>query len=217
MWMDYPGGNIRFASYNSTCNKALCSDVSKGYVLPLTYFGNVANISALEFLPVSTGSITIELVRPQCLEAPLTKWCTLTKKCEKNCVTDFESKTKKFDDLGEFIDFYTCENKEEYCSAEETCSKQLKCPTSITKGFDVSHPSGYEVVKELFSGQATAGKKIIEVNSVKKAVNEEDVTDKNLPYAGYKTHVEEAYPGDLFLAFRCEAGSVALCARLPYE
>ena len=60
--MEYPGGNIRYASYNSTCDKALCSDVSKGYVLPLTYFGNVLNISAIEFLPVGAGSIAIELV-----------------------------------------------------------------------------------------------------------------------------------------------------------
>ena len=47
MWMEYPGGNLRFASYNKTDQ---ISDYSKGYVLPLTYFGNVLNISAIEFL-----------------------------------------------------------------------------------------------------------------------------------------------------------------------
>lgn len=58
LWMTYPGGNLKFASYN---NSAKISDVAKGYVLPLTYFGNVANISAIEFLPVGTGSIIIEV------------------------------------------------------------------------------------------------------------------------------------------------------------
>ena len=61
--MEYPGGNLRFASYNKTDQ---ISDYSKGYVLPLTYFGNVLNISAIEFLPVGAGSIAIELVRPIC-------------------------------------------------------------------------------------------------------------------------------------------------------
>ena len=56
------------------------------------------------------------------------KWCTLTKSCEKNCVSDFESKT------GEFLyDPYSCKEDKDFCSAEETCSNELKCPTSITK------------------------------------------------------------------------------------
>ena len=59
MWMEYPGGNIRFASYNTTHT---VSDYDKAYILPLTYFGNVLNISAIEFLPVGAGSIAIELV-----------------------------------------------------------------------------------------------------------------------------------------------------------
>ena len=72
-------------------------------------------------------------VSPQC---GTFKWCTLTKTCEKNCVTDFESKTTKYDSDGNFIDFYTCREDKEYCSAEETCSNDLKCPTSITKGIE---------------------------------------------------------------------------------
>ena len=81
-------------------------------------------------------------------------------------------------------------------------------------------PSGYEVVKELFNGRHDlVGKKIIDLDSVKKAINDQDITDDNMPYAGYKTHVEEAYPGDLFLAFRCPASqpSEGLCLKLPYE
>ena len=132
MWMEYPGGNLRFASYNKTDQ---ISDYSKGYVLPLTYFGNVLNISAIEFLPVGAGSIAIELVRPICDGS--FKWCTLTKACEKNCVSDFESKTSRYDALGEFFyDPYSCKGDKDFCSAEETCSNELKCPTSITKAID---------------------------------------------------------------------------------
>ena len=65
------------------------------------------------------------------------KWCTLTKSCEKNCVSDFESKTIRYDALGEFLyDPYSCKEDKDFCSAEETCSNELKCPTSITKGID---------------------------------------------------------------------------------
>ena len=63
------------------------------------------------------------------------KWCTLTKACEKNCVSDFESKTSRYDrESIEFIyDPYICKEDKDFCSAEETCSNELKCPTSITK------------------------------------------------------------------------------------
>ena len=65
------------------------------------------------------------------------KWCTLTKACEKNCVSDFESKTSRYDALGEFLyDPYSCKEDKDFCSAEETCSNELKCPTSITKAID---------------------------------------------------------------------------------
>ena len=46
---------------------------------------------------------------------------------------------------------------------------------------------GFEVVKELFNGRENiVGKKIVNLDSVKKAINDEDVTDDTLPYAGYK-------------------------------
>ena len=122
--MDFPGGNLKFASYNST---VMLSDVNKGYVLPLTYFGNVFNIAALEFVPVGGGSIIIDIVKPICADDK--KWCTLTKQCEKNCFTKFESLTKRLEA------FYACDasDKKLYCSSEKSCLNELKCPTSITK------------------------------------------------------------------------------------
>ena len=85
------------------------------------------------------------------------------------------------------------------------------------KKTETASPISYQVVKELFNENVQPGKKIVEVESLYKAVNDQDKADLNLPYAGYKTHEEEAYPGDLFLAFRCTKGTPALCAQLPYE
>ena len=149
-------------------------------------------------------------MKPIC-SGDTSKWCSLTKKCEKNCVSQFESITKRYEA------FYSCQAdaKQSYCSAEETCQNELKCPTSITKSIASADPTAFEVVKELYNSQATGGSKI--VTPIAKALNEDDTTDMNLPYAGMKTHVEEAYGADLFLAFRCEDESDALCAKIPFE
>ena len=48
----------------------------------------------------------------------------------------------------------------------------------------------FEVVKELFNGRENiVGKKIVNLDSVKKAVNDEDVSDDTKPYAGYKVWI----------------------------
>ena len=49
---------------------------------------------------------------------------------------------------------------------------------------------GFEVVKELFNGRENiVGKKIVNLDSVKKAINDEDDSDYTLPYAGYKVWI----------------------------
>ena len=56
--MDFPGGAVKFASYNAT---ALVSDVTKGYVIPTSYFGNVYNITAVEVVAVTQGQLAIDV------------------------------------------------------------------------------------------------------------------------------------------------------------
>ena len=56
--MDFPGGSVKFASYNAT---ALVSDVTKGYVIPTSYFGNVYNITAIEVVAVTQGQLAIDV------------------------------------------------------------------------------------------------------------------------------------------------------------
>ena len=56
--MDFPGGAVKFASYNAT---ALVSDVTKGYVIPTSYFGNVYNITAIEVVAVTQGQLAIDV------------------------------------------------------------------------------------------------------------------------------------------------------------
>ena len=144
LWMTYPGGNVKLASYNNT---AQLSDFSKGYVLPATMFGNVFNITALEFVAVGgAGQLIVELVRPICGNLV---WCSLTQQCEKRCQSEFETITKMFEAK------YKCDpgGAKSYCSFEETCNKQLKCPKSYEdSSAPVGHPEGFEVIEELWSG-----------------------------------------------------------------
>ena len=63
--MDFPGGAIKFGSFNSSCdvNGVKCSDVSdiKGFILPTSYFGNVFNITAIELVAVKSGQLAIDV------------------------------------------------------------------------------------------------------------------------------------------------------------
>ena len=145
--MDFPGGAVKFASYNAT---ALVSDVTKGYVIPTSYFGNVYNITAVEVVAVTQGQLAIDvsnekditqtienlekwhihffqIVRPKCQKNMM--WCSITKKCEKKCITDFEA-LEKIDAI--HACHFTADAQ--FCSNEETCQKALTCPNSIMKG-----------------------------------------------------------------------------------
>ncbi len=70
-WSDIPGGEHAFASYaggGHTADTSVNSlqTAGKGYVLLESYFGTTGNVSQVEFVPVTTGKITIELVTPVC-------------------------------------------------------------------------------------------------------------------------------------------------------
>ena len=170
-------------------------------------------------------------------------WCSITKKCEKKCITDFEA-LEKIDAI------HACHftNDAQFCSNEETCQKALTCPNSIMKGqylirsqfmytrdwessklffyfifsgIENADPVGYEVVvKDLWVGSVITVQKQNKEKftiPIKKIVNDEDVYDATLPYAGYKTHEETSYMEDMFVAFRCPTETYALCAQLPFE
>ena len=64
--MDFPGGAIKFASFNAT---EYVSDVKMGYVLPTSYFGNVFNISAIEVVAVTQGQLAIDVRSYFCVTA----------------------------------------------------------------------------------------------------------------------------------------------------
>ena len=76
--MDFPGGAVKFASYNAT---ALVSDVTKGYVIPTSYFGNVYNITAIEVVAVTQGQLAIDVSNEKIFTPiieDLKKWHTYT-------------------------------------------------------------------------------------------------------------------------------------------
>ena len=88
-------------------------------------------------------------------------------------------------------------------------------------GIENADPVGYEVVvKDLWVGSVITVQKQNKEKftiPIKKIVNDEDVYDATLPYAGYKTHEETSYMEDMFVAFRCPTETYALCAQLPFE
>jgi hypothetical protein len=73
--------------------------------------------------------VSFQIVKPVCVSTQL--WCPLTKKCEKNCVTNLEGQQK----ITASISGHTCQTttNAQYCSGEETCGAVLRCPTSISK------------------------------------------------------------------------------------
>jgi hypothetical protein len=57
-----PGGQLRYKSYNtSTIFTSYSAAPYTAFVLNASYFANVANISRIEFVPMSAGSLVIEV------------------------------------------------------------------------------------------------------------------------------------------------------------
>ena len=128
-----------------------------------SYFENKANITAIEFVPMTAGQLVIEVYRktiiiviiqlglqfyktgyyfghdyvfqvvePEC-PASSPNWCSVTKRCETDCDTDFASLMYFPADANSLISGkYSCA-AQEYCSNEQTCqAKPLTCPASLS-------------------------------------------------------------------------------------
>ncbi len=87
-----------------------------------TAFKSIVNISHIEYVALTAGEFTIDVVRPVCGAG--FSWCALTRKCSTTCHgVMLENKTSIFAEN-------TCNNvaMEPFCSQEETCWSKLKCP-----------------------------------------------------------------------------------------
>ena len=56
-----PGGPLIYGSYNDSAQFTSAEEHTNGFVLMSTHFKNKANITAIEFVPMTTGKLVIEV------------------------------------------------------------------------------------------------------------------------------------------------------------
>ena len=60
-WTNIPGGPLVYGSYNDSAQFTSEDEQAKGFVLMSSYFENKANITAIEFVPMTAGQLVIEV------------------------------------------------------------------------------------------------------------------------------------------------------------
>eukprot|EP00095_Tigriopus_kingsejongensis_P009159 maker-scaffold798_size95657-snap-gene-0.31 protein:Tk09159 transcript:maker-scaffold798_size95657-snap-gene-0.31-mRNA-1 annotation:"zgc:103474 protein" len=197
-WTQVPGFPIASQSYNATTSG---SNTSLSYVLPSSYFESIANISQIEFVPLTTGQLMIDIVSPVC-DSGLS-WCALIRACTASCATHLESQNM-------FDAQHTCQpgSGVAFCSVESTCNAELTCPAFADA---VSAPIAYEVKESITipANPGQEGKKQIHRLTKTLATSADDVDEA---FIGFKLHQEESWTGGHFLAVRCETSP---CVMLP--
>ena len=64
-WTSIPGGPLIYGSYNDSAEFTSEDEQAKGFVLMSSYFENKANITAIEFVPMTAGQLVIEVCEIQ--------------------------------------------------------------------------------------------------------------------------------------------------------
>jgi len=92
-WMRIPGRPMKTASWNNTLQEGPTSRIIK-----TSYFKYLANLTAIEYIPMKTGDLYIDIITPACpqkkdFEGKLvdTYWCPLTGACEQYCFSFLQS------------------------------------------------------------------------------------------------------------------------------
>ena len=112
-WWDVPGNPIYYGAYNTSQAFTSKGEESDAFVLMSSHFKNPANISWIEFVPMSKGLIHIDLVEAVC---PSDKaWCPMTAMCENECVASFQAKPTSEADQ-------TCPANDHFCAGLTTTS-----------------------------------------------------------------------------------------------
>ena len=62
-WTNIPGGPLVYGSYNDSAQFTSDDEQTKGFVLMSSYFENKANITAIEFVPMTAGQLVIEVYK----------------------------------------------------------------------------------------------------------------------------------------------------------
>ena len=118
LWLHIPGGPLKTYSWNKTAPELPDQPVSpytlNNYIIQTTTFQYLANLSAIEYVPATTGKLFIDVtishykfkfkfatqvVSPRCpdqLDRVTQKliptgWCPLTGSCEQTCYSSLQS------------------------------------------------------------------------------------------------------------------------------
>lgn len=143
-WMNIPGGPLKIQSWNRTAPGILDSPSSPytedNYIIRSTYFKYQGNLSAIEYIPISTGKLFVDILTPRCPqkknafgEIVETVWCPLTGACEESCYSSLQFQP---DWLSEWGPEWNCPGSNlDFCSLEGMCNYDNVCPFSPTFEF----------------------------------------------------------------------------------
>lgn len=134
-----PGGSLKTRSWNQTKPYLLDSPtdppgIHDNYILRSTQFEYQANITGIFYVPATTGTLLIDILRPKCpfRVDPYTKavvetfWCPITSACESNCYSELQMKPDWSFEWGpEFV----CKGTLDFCSLEGMCNYQPNSDT----------------------------------------------------------------------------------------
>ena len=139
--MHIPGGPLKTKSWNKTAPGILDSPSSPytedNYIIRSTYFKYQGNLSAIEYIPISTGKLFVDILTPRCPqkknavgEIVDTVWCPLTGACEEFCYSSLQFQP---DWTSEWGPEWNCPGSNlDFCSLEGMCNYDKVCPLIIT-------------------------------------------------------------------------------------
>ena len=140
-WMHIPGGPLKVNSWNKTAPGLLDAPASPytedNYIISSTYFQYQANLTAIEYVPVTKGKLLIDILAARC--PPMknatgviveTWWCPLTGACEEFCYSALQFQNDWYSEWGAE---WECKGDTlDFCTLEGMCNYKASCPLSPT-------------------------------------------------------------------------------------
>ena len=129
--MHIPGGPLKTKAWNKTAPGILDNPSSPytedNYIIRSTYFKYQGNLSAIEYIPISTGKLFVDILTPRCPqkknavgEIVDTVWCPLTGACEEFCYSSLQFQP---DWTSEWGPEWNCPGSNlDFCSLEGMCN-----------------------------------------------------------------------------------------------
>jgi hypothetical protein len=136
-----PGGPLKTRSFNKTQDYTQpAPNIEQNFVLRSTQFDYQANLTGIEYVPATTGTFLVDVLRTKCPKRvdPITKeivdtyWCPITGACESNCYSSLQMGPDWFTEWGAE---WECKGALDFCSLEGMCNYADSCALSPTGDF----------------------------------------------------------------------------------